>query len=56
MSDMHDRFTDKAERDAEDIRAADPEEGITSYQTAHAQDMPPAEGEQLDEAQEGGSR
>ncbi|WP_371494343.1 hypothetical protein OG871_04440 [Kitasatospora sp. NBC_00374] len=56
MSDMQDRFSDKAERDAEDIRAADPEEGITSYQTAHAQDMSPAEGELLEETSEGGQQ
>lgn len=52
MSDMYDRFSDKAERDSEDIRAADPEEGITSYQTAHAQDVAAAEGAPYDELPE----
>ncbi|MDH6574501.1 hypothetical protein [Kitasatospora sp. MAP5-34] len=52
MSDMHERFTDKAERDAEDVRAADPEEGITSYQTVHAGDHPAAEGAPYEDKQE----
>ncbi|WP_431677144.1 serine/threonine-protein kinase [Kitasatospora sp. KL5] len=38
MSDMYQRMNDKTERDEEDVRSRDPEEGITSYQTAHAQD------------------
>ncbi|MEU9131165.1 hypothetical protein AB0D08_24185 [Kitasatospora sp. NPDC048540] len=54
MSDMQDRMNDKAERDTENVRAADPEEGITSYQNAHAQEMAPAEGDPMEETQEGG--
>ncbi|WP_354643970.1 hypothetical protein [Kitasatospora camelliae] len=52
MSDMHDRFSDTAEETL-DVRAADPEEGVTSYQTAHAQEESQAEGdrdEMTDEA------
>ncbi|MER8188332.1 hypothetical protein [Kitasatospora sp. NPDC094015] len=56
MSEMHDRLNGKAERDTEDIRAVDPEEGITSYQTAHAQEMAAAEGDPVEDAPEGGPR
>ncbi|GAA2147174.1 hypothetical protein GCM10009760_37690 [Kitasatospora kazusensis] len=56
MSDMYERFSDKAERDGEDVRAADPEEGITSYQTAHAQDLAAAEGAREQEREEDGAR
>ena len=56
MSDMQDRFRDKAERDTEDVRAADPEDGITSYQTAHAQDLAAAEGARSEDRQEDGAR
>ncbi|GAA1080762.1 hypothetical protein [Kitasatospora arboriphila] len=52
MSDMQQRMNDKAERDEEDVRSRDPEEGITSYQTAHAQDESRAEGDRLDEPSE----
>ncbi|MCU7826032.1 hypothetical protein [Kitasatospora sp. DSM 101779] len=52
MSDMHQRMNDKTERDEEDVRSRDPEEGITSYQTAHAQDESTAEGDRLDEPSE----
>ncbi|WP_441248472.1 hypothetical protein [Kitasatospora sp. McL0602] len=53
MSDMQERFSDKADRDADDVRAADPEEGITSYQNAHAQDLQAAEGAPYEEQQPG---
>jgi hypothetical protein len=56
MSDMQQRMSDKAERDDEDVRSRDPEEGITSYQTAHAQDESAAEGDRIDEMPEDTSR
>jgi len=56
MSDMQDRFTDKAAEDREDARAADPEEGITSYQTAHAGEESLAEGDRFDEILEDKAR
>ncbi|MGW4379205.1 hypothetical protein [Kitasatospora sp. NPDC004531] len=49
MSDMNDRLNDKAQRDEDDVRAADPEEGITSYQTMHAWEESQAEGDRLAE-------
>ncbi|WP_405014449.1 hypothetical protein [Kitasatospora sp. NBC_01539] len=49
MSDMYERLNDKSERDDENVRSRDPEEGITSYQTAHAQDESMAEGDRLDD-------
>ncbi|MFD9130297.1 hypothetical protein [Kitasatospora sp. NPDC059571] len=56
MSDMQQRMSEKAERDEEDVRARDPEEGITSYQTAHAQDESAAEGDRLDDTSEDATR
>lgn len=50
MSDMQERLNEKAATEREDIRAADPEEGITSYQNAHAWEESRAEGERDDEA------
>ncbi|MGK4585580.1 hypothetical protein [Kitasatospora sp. HPMI-4] len=52
MSDMQEKFADKSTKEREDVRAVDPEEGITSYQTAHAQDESLAEGDRLDEPTE----
>ncbi|GJF31687.1 hypothetical protein KNE206_43870 [Kitasatospora sp. NE20-6] len=49
MSDMYERLNDKSEREDENVRSRDPEEGITSYQTAHAQDESAAEGDRLDD-------
>ncbi|MEU3574435.1 hypothetical protein AB0E96_39415 [Kitasatospora sp. NPDC036755] len=43
MTDMSDRSKVSTEED-EDIRAADPEEGIPSMQNLHAQDTSRAEG------------
>ncbi|WP_159072935.1 hypothetical protein [Kitasatospora fiedleri] len=45
MSEMNDRLDQKDRRDEEDVRAADPEEGITSYQTMHAGEESRAEGD-----------
>ncbi|MFI1522454.1 hypothetical protein [Kitasatospora cineracea] len=45
MSEMSDRLEEKARRDENDIRAADPEEGVTSYQTMHAWEESRAEGD-----------
>ncbi|MEV6207994.1 hypothetical protein [Kitasatospora sp. NPDC051914] len=56
MSDMYQRMNDKTERDEEDVRSRDPEEGITSYQTAHAQDESMAEGDRMDEPAEEANR
>lgn len=49
MSDMHDRLDEKAQRDEDDVRAADPEEGVTSYQTMHAWEESQAEGDPFEE-------
>ncbi|MDH6128875.1 hypothetical protein [Kitasatospora sp. GP82] len=56
MSDMQQKFVDKAGEDREDIRAADPEEGVTSFQNISAQNESPAEGERLDEPTENTAR
>ncbi|MED7953734.1 MULTISPECIES: hypothetical protein [unclassified Streptomyces] len=48
MTDMSARSEVGADRD-EDVRAADPEEGITSMQNQHAQDTSQAEGDSLAE-------
>ncbi|MFJ8039778.1 hypothetical protein ACIRBX_04580 [Kitasatospora sp. NPDC096147] len=48
MSDMQQRLGEKDATDREDVRAADPEEGITSYQTAHAWQESQAEGDRTD--------
>ncbi|MFJ4672626.1 hypothetical protein [Kitasatospora purpeofusca] len=48
MTDMSARSEVSVDRD-EDVRAADPEEGITSTQNLHAQDTSQAEGESEDE-------
>ncbi|GAA2750456.1 MULTISPECIES: hypothetical protein [Kitasatospora] len=53
MSEMNDRLSDKAARDEDDVRAADPEEGITSYQNLHAQEESLAEGDRDDSAEDG---
>ncbi|MFC8720215.1 hypothetical protein [Kitasatospora sp. NPDC057198] len=45
MSEMNDRLDEKARRDEDDVRLADPEEGITSYQTMHAWEESQAEGD-----------
>ncbi|WP_157531615.1 hypothetical protein [Kitasatospora sp. Root107] len=52
MSEMQEKFSDKAATDREEVRAADPEEGITSYQVAHAWEESQAEGDREDEAGE----
>ncbi|GAA2240757.1 MULTISPECIES: hypothetical protein [Kitasatospora] len=52
MADMQEKFPDKSTEEREDIRALDPEEGITSYQTAHAWEESQAEGDRLDEPTE----
>jgi hypothetical protein len=52
MSDTQKKFSDKAATDREEVRAADPEEGITSYQVAHAWEESQAEGDRNDEAGE----
>ncbi|MER6301683.1 hypothetical protein ABT247_19270 [Kitasatospora sp. NPDC001539] len=46
MSDMSQRSQVSTDRE-EDVRAADPEEGITSMQNLHAQDTSPAEGDSM---------
>ncbi|MFE4517724.1 hypothetical protein ACFRMQ_26395 [Kitasatospora sp. NPDC056783] len=46
MTDMSDRSKVSTEED-EDVRAADPEEGITSMQNLHAQDTSQAEGDTM---------
>ncbi|MFI9365779.1 hypothetical protein ACIG5E_32720 [Kitasatospora sp. NPDC053057] len=43
MTDMSERSEVSTDRE-EDVRAADPEEGITSMQNLHAQDTSQAEG------------
>ncbi len=48
MSDMSARSQVSSDQD-EDVRAADPEEGITSMQNAHAQDTSQAEGDAYEE-------
>ncbi|MCG6493833.1 hypothetical protein [Kitasatospora sp. A2-31] len=50
MTDMSARSEVSVDRE-EDVRAADPEEGITSMQNQHAQDTSQAEGEPLDDPQ-----
>ncbi|WP_405016153.1 hypothetical protein OHV05_02820 [Kitasatospora sp. NBC_00070] len=52
MSDIQERFSDKAATDREDVRSADPEEGVTSYQVAHAWQESRAEGDREDEPTE----
>ncbi|MFD7733777.1 hypothetical protein ACFV6F_25775 [Kitasatospora phosalacinea] len=47
MSEMSDRLDEKARRDEDDVRSADPEEGITSYQTMHAWEESQAEGDPI---------
>lgn len=49
MTDMSERSEVSTDRD-EDIRAADPEEGITSMQNLHAQDTSQAEGDAVPDA------
>ncbi|MFB7663156.1 hypothetical protein ACFC1R_04295 [Kitasatospora sp. NPDC056138] len=56
MSDMQEKFAEKTDRDRDDVRAVDPEEGITSLQTANAQFESQAEGERLDEPMEDSAR
>ncbi|QKW23669.1 hypothetical protein HUT16_35300 [Kitasatospora sp. NA04385] len=51
MSEMSDRLDEKARRDADDVRSADPEEGITSYQTMHAWEESQAEGDPIADPQ-----
>ncbi|MFJ9697647.1 hypothetical protein [Kitasatospora sp. NPDC101183] len=46
MTDMSARSEPSTDRD-EDVRAADPEEGVTSMQNVHAQDTSQAEGEDM---------
>ncbi len=50
MTDMSARSRVSGDQE-EDVRAADPEEGITSMQTAHAQDTSQAEGDTYDETE-----
>ncbi|RKE17178.1 hypothetical protein [Streptomyces sp. TLI_171] len=52
MSEMNGRLDEKAQRDEDDVRAADPEEGITSYQTMHAWEESQAEGDAIAEPQQ----
>ncbi|WP_156178623.1 hypothetical protein [Saccharothrix sp. ST-888] len=56
MSDMQEKFAEKTEKDRDDVRAADPEEGITSLQNANAQFESQAEGDRLDDATEDTAR
>ncbi|MGW2396078.1 hypothetical protein ACWCYY_05950 [Kitasatospora sp. NPDC001664] len=49
MSDMQQRLGEKDATDREDVRSADPEEGITSYQIMHAWEESQAEGDRDDE-------
>lgn len=51
MTEMHERQTEKTAREKDDVRAADPEDGITSYQNLHAQDESLAEGDRVEEPQ-----
>ncbi|WP_188306299.1 hypothetical protein [Streptomyces sp. CBMA123] len=46
MTDMSARSEVSTDRE-EDVRAADPEEGITSMQNLHAQDTSQAEGDSM---------
>ncbi|MGW3041315.1 hypothetical protein ACWC9T_15045 [Kitasatospora sp. NPDC001159] len=46
MTDMSERSEVSSDRE-EDVRAADPEEGITSMQNLHAQDTSQAEGDAM---------
>ncbi|MET8624353.1 hypothetical protein ABZW30_11455 [Kitasatospora sp. NPDC004669] len=46
MTDMSERSEVSSDRE-EDVRAADPEEGITSMQNLHAQDTSQAEGDPM---------
>ncbi|WP_158834685.1 hypothetical protein [Streptomyces sp. NRRL S-350] len=46
MTDMSERSQPSTDRE-EDVRAADPEEGITSMQNLHAQDTSQAEGDAM---------
>ncbi|MFJ9773094.1 hypothetical protein ACIRVF_17950 [Kitasatospora sp. NPDC101157] len=46
MTDMSERSKVSTNRE-EDVRAADPEEGITSMQNLHAQDTSQAEGDSM---------
>ncbi|MFI2607493.1 hypothetical protein [Kitasatospora sp. NPDC018619] len=46
MTDMSQRSTVSSE-EQEDVRAADPEEGIPSMQNLHAQDTSRAEGDRM---------
>ncbi|MEU8515547.1 hypothetical protein AB0C76_28820 [Kitasatospora sp. NPDC048722] len=46
MTDMSDRAQVSTETD-ENVRAADPEEGVTSMQNLHAQDESRAEGDPM---------
>ncbi|MFF1871614.1 hypothetical protein [Kitasatospora herbaricolor] len=48
MSDMSARAQASSDQD-EDVRAADPEEGITSMQNMHAQETSQAEGDTYEE-------
>ncbi|MFI6447140.1 hypothetical protein [Kitasatospora sp. NPDC050543] len=50
MSDISARSQVSGEQD-EDVRAADPEEGITSMQNLHAQDTSQAEGDTFEDAE-----
>ncbi|BFV60831.1 hypothetical protein KCMC57_up59350 [Kitasatospora sp. CMC57] len=52
MSEIQEKFSGKAAADREDVRAADPEEGVTSYQVAHAWEESQAEGDREGEADE----
>ncbi|MFC9324358.1 hypothetical protein [Kitasatospora sp. NPDC057015] len=50
MSDMSARSQVSSDQD-EDVRAADPEEGITSMQNLHAQETSQAEGDTYEETE-----
>jgi len=56
MSDTYDRLSEKDRRDEDDVRAADPEEGITSYQNLHASEESLAEGDPYEDQPEDGAR
>ncbi|MFF4817573.1 hypothetical protein ACFY2K_23615 [Kitasatospora sp. NPDC001309] len=46
MTDMSERSAVSTDRE-QDVRAADPEEGVTSMQNLHAQDTSQAEGDPI---------
>ncbi|MGW6916103.1 hypothetical protein ACWGB8_20135 [Kitasatospora sp. NPDC054939] len=53
MTDMSERSQVSSDQD-EDVRAADPEEGITSMQNVHAQETSLAEGDPYEDREQRG--